>query len=156
MAQSLVDLENEVSAAESTADIAALTAQILARVAAHSKMSAEQLKDQKGGLPAIVSKLRGDDANPVYLVTDPSQSLNVKLDTATATIFANFVEMIGDFVDMDKKVQYLMKAVEHLHEVYGQHHHHINKIDANTGHPLPVFRPISFDPKQSSSSGKAG
>jgi hypothetical protein len=148
-------LEEEVNTAKSTFDLSALTAQILARVAAHSKTSADQLKDQRGGLPAIANKIRGDETNPVYLVTDPSQPLNVKFDRETAAIFANFAEMICKFVDMNKNVQCLIKAVEQLQEVYGKHNHHIPKTGVNTGHPLPVFRPISFDPKQSSSSGKA-
>ena len=144
MAQSLASLDKEVSDAASTADIAALTAQILVCLTS-------QLQDQNHGLPAVTEKLntisnRGNQDKPVYLVTDSNQPLSVKIEPGTTQIFESFAQIIHDFVDLKKNVEYLMKAFDQLQEAYGKHHHHINKIDANTGHALPVFKPISFSP----------
>jgi hypothetical protein len=165
MSPTLEDLEKELSVAESTADIAALTAQILGVVAAHSEMSAKQLKDAKGGLPAIAGNIsglgsttiagRGDSNSPVYIRTGDGQALSVTLDQNTATVISNFLAVINDIVCVKANVDKLIKVVEYLQDQYKNHHHKTERNHTDSGPPLPVFKPISFDPEQSSSSGKA-
>lgn len=152
MAIDLNNLEEEVSTAESTADLSELIAQILVHVARRSSDIATNT-GANGALDTAISTLGtapilglGNQANPIYVVADEKQPLWISVNAETTQIFANFAQIIHDFVDLKKDVEYLMKAVNQLQEVYGKHHHHISRIDANTGQPRPPFKPISFDP----------
>jgi hypothetical protein len=156
MAPNLEDLEKEVSTAESTADIAALTAQILARVAAHSGMSAKQLQDAQHGLPAIVSNTntiatnisnladttiagRGDSKCPVHVTTSDDQPLRVAFCSEATEAIKGFLSVIRECADLKDRLDELAKEFCILQEHYGKHHHEHLKDPPVSGNPAKTY-----------------
>jgi len=125
----------EIKGAETAYKLSAVTAQILGRVAAHSQDSAGQLTlavaqitDPNGGLGPIAGNLqtiagRGDPKSPVCVTTSDNQPFQVTVDTATAQVIKNFLEIIGQCADLKGQIDKLRRDLRALELKYDIHRH---------------------------------